>query len=193
MRLHEEELILETAKLRTLQIVSISFTSLQEVNLADKFSKAEFVNETASCTAAFGVLSQLSSALQDMAKQKKDGSQQKCKLCSLTGDFQPTESASFFDLVTIPGVSVLGLKNRQKRPQTPSDAEQVMKEVIDADWSFSSPHPMDMTAVTKDPQKKSYLDEKRFLDKIRYSLTIYLPLILGCKEQGEFRAVDRPI
>ena len=108
----------------------------------------------------------LSSALHDMAtRTPKNGSHQNCKLCSLTGDFQCTESASFVDLVTIPGVSVLGLKN--SRPQTPSDAEKVMKEVLDKDWSFSSPHPMDMTAVTKDPQKKSYLDEKRFLDEIR--------------------------
>ena len=102
-----------------------------------------------------------------MATQTKMGSQQKCKLCSLAGDFQCTESASFFDLVTIPGVSVLGLKNRQAIPQTPSDAEQVMMEVIDKDWIFSSPHPMDMIAVIKDPQKKSYLDEKRFFDEIR--------------------------
>ena len=110
---------------------------------------------------------QLSSTHQDMATQTKNGSQQKCKckLCRLTGDFQCTESAKFKDLVTIPGVSVLGLKN--KKPQTPSDAEQVMKEVIDEDWKFSSHHLMDMTAVTKDPQKKSYLDETIFLDEIR--------------------------
>ena len=102
-----------------------------------------------------------------MATQTIIGSQQKCKckLCSLTGDFQCTESANFENLVTIPGVSVLGLKNR--RPQTPSDAEQVMMEVIDEDWSFSSPQTMDMIAVIKDPQKKSYIDEKRFLDEIR--------------------------
>ena len=96
-----------------------------------------------------------------------NGSQQKCKckLCSLTGDFQCTESANFKDLVTIPGVSVLGLRN--KRPQTPSDAEQVMMEVIDEDWNFNSPHLMDMTPVTKDSQKKSYKDEKRFFNEIR--------------------------
>ena len=93
-----------------------------------------------------------------MATQATNGSQQKCKckLCILTGDFECTESANFGDLVTIPGMSFLGLKN--KRPQTPSDAEQVMMEVIDEDWSFSSPDLMDMTAVTKEPQKKSYID-----------------------------------